>query len=380
MASAGIEQVSISSRVAVAGAPMAAFAEAPVVLRRFAAERDWAGLEALYDRYWIALAAEYPEELAAAVSEMPVSVLHERPRLLFAALAARQALACRNGEQLYPYLRQYQDIGARLANEFDPASESSADNLVVFGSAVLTWLRLQGRFAEGESLGSRVSDRLAELSPVRGVEPVPRPGWLALQRALTRTMSGDFPGAAEQYRVAHEQARTEDVAFYAGARAAANLAMLFAQLGHHGAVHHWLGQLRSYPPLGPGTRFIVGEGGRIAEGWQALDRYDRAAVDAVLDEIGDGTRQTELWPFVTALSVARALHFGDPVVALESLETIRLSHDPGVTGRVSRRRCWNVLARICCSRAARPTGHCGSWRTAVRTRPICCCPRPGCGC
>ena len=352
-------------------------ADVPAELRRIATERDWDALEALCDRYWLALPDEHGEELVIALAAVPTDVLNVRPRLLVAWVTAYHLA---RDPDLRPYLRNSAELGTRLADAFDPATETSPATLTIVGTAVMISLRVRGELADAERLGQRLTDRLARLGPLPGRDPAPRPGWLAVQRGLTRSLMGDYAGAAEHYRRSHEQARGEPIAHFAGSNAAANLAMLFAHLGHRDAAAGWLRAMRAYPEEHERIASVLRVGGAIATGWLALDRYDRGALGAALAATDNGRSPLEVWPFATALAVTSRLHLSDPVAALADLDVIQLSHPTVHTrqgaGRqvLDRARADLLIATGEANRAQRLVTEAGTpWLTvpAARLRLLC---------
>ncbi|MFD2419795.1 LuxR C-terminal-related transcriptional regulator [Amycolatopsis pigmentata] len=317
-------------------------ADLPEAVDRAAEERDWAALEALCDRHILAVEGELAARLLFVLSQVPNEELRARPRLMISWVTAYHAANQSDAGELRPYLRQYMELGTRLAATMDIARESSLATLVTVGTAAMIALRAQGAFTEAEDLGQRLTTRAAQLSPLPGVDAVPRPGWLAMQRGLTRSLMDDFPAAVDLYRQAYEYATVEPATTATALNASANLAMIFGHLGHPALARQWLDRMRGFASPSRRVRFLLTVGGTIAEGWDALDRYDEASLAGRLEFAGDGTRQLEVWPFVAALVSAHGLYLGDPATTLAHLGTLRLSHSPalidqGTAARVLRR-------------------------------------------
>ncbi|WAL63825.1 LuxR C-terminal-related transcriptional regulator [Amycolatopsis cynarae] len=311
-------------------------------LTRAAEDRDWAALEALCDRHILAMEGELAARLLFVLGLVPEAELRARPRLMISWINAYHAASAPDIGELRPYLRHYMDLGTRLAANMDIAGETSLATLVTVGTAAMIALRDQGKCAEAEDLGQRLTARAAQLSPLPGVDVVPRPGWLALQRGLTRSLMDDFPAAVELYRQAYDQATVEPATAATALNATANLAMIYAHLGHGALARRWLDRMRGFASPSRRVRFLLTVGGTIAEGWDALDRYDEAGLADRLAATGDGTQQLEVWPFVAALVSGHGLYLGDPAASLVHLGTLRLSHAPalvdqGTAVRVMRR-------------------------------------------
>ncbi|MEU0514896.1 LuxR C-terminal-related transcriptional regulator [Amycolatopsis sp. NPDC006125] len=306
--------------------------EFPAELRRIVGAQDWDELEDFCDRHWLALPADLAATLVAALGSIPPEVLHGRPRLVIAWLTNAHALAGPADAELRAFLRRYMEVGARMANQFDLTADVPPATLIALGTAKLVQLRGQGSLDEADELGEQLARRVDELRPLPRERSTLRPGWLALQRGLTRSLAGDLDGATALYQLAHEQARAEPLTHFAGINAAANLAMVFAHQGQQEAAARWIKTMRSYPPPMPSVAFLGTVGATIAEGWLALDRHDRDGVAAALAVTGDGTKPIELWPFVAALVGAAALHFGDPADGLDQLERIRISRQATAAG------------------------------------------------
>ena len=259
-------------------------ADLPVTLARIAVDRDWTALEALCDQHILAVEGELAAQLLFVLGLVPDAELRVRPRLMISLV----------------------------------------------GTAAMIALRAQGACAEAEELGQRLTIRATQLSPLPGVDGVSRPGWLPLQRGLRRSLTDDFPAAVELYRHAYEQATVEPLTTATALNASANLAMIFGHLGHGAIARQWLDRLRGFASPSQRARLLLTVGGTIAEGWDALDRYDEASLADCLEITGDGTKQLEVWPFVAALVLAHGLHLGDPAASLAHVGTLRLSHAPAL--------------------------------------------------
>jgi DNA-binding NarL/FixJ family response regulator len=311
-------------------------------LDRIAEDRDWTALEVLCDQHILAIEGELAARLLCVLGLVPDTELRARRRLMIAWICAYYATNQADVRELRQYLRHYMEFGTRLAATMDIDGETSVATLLAVGTPAMIALRAQGACAEAEELGQRLTARAAQLSPLPGVDEVPRPGWLPLQRGLTRSLMDDFPAAIELYRHAYEQATCEPVTAATALNATANLAMIFAHLGHGALARQWLDRMRGFASPSRRVRFLLTVGGTIAEGWDALDRYDDASLADCLEIIGDGTKQLEVWPFVAALVFTHGLHLGDPAASLAHLGTLRLSHAPalievGTAVRVLRR-------------------------------------------
>jgi LuxR family maltose regulon positive regulatory protein len=317
-------------------------ADLPETLARIADERDWTALEALCDQHILAVEGELAARLLSVLRLVPDEELHARPRLMISWIRAYYAVKQPDVSELRPFLRHYMELGTRLAATMDIVGETSVATLVAVGTAAMIALRAQGACAKAEELGQRLTTRAAQLSPLPGVDAVPRSGWLPMQRGLTRSLMDDLPAAIELYRHAYEEATVEPITAATALNATANLAMIFAHLGHGALARQWLDRMRGFASPSQRVRFLLTAGGTIAEGWDALDRYDDASLTDCLEIIGDGTKQLEVWPFVAALVFAHGLYLGDPAASLAHLGTLRLRHAPalieqGTAIRVMRR-------------------------------------------
>ncbi|RKT54219.1 LuxR C-terminal-related transcriptional regulator [Saccharothrix australiensis] len=320
-------------------------ADFPDALARIAEDRDWAALEALCDQHILAVEGDVAGRLFLVLNQVPAEELRARPRLMLSWIGAYHAMIAMSrphSGELRPHLRHYAELGTRLAATMDLAVETSAATLVAVGTAAMIGLRMRGASAEAEELGERLAARAAQLGALPGGDAEARPGWLALQRGLTRSLMDDFPAAVELYRQAYERATAEPATAATALNAAANLAMIFAHLGHAALAHQWLDRMRGFEPPSERVRLLLTVGGTIAQGWHALDRYDEADLAERLAVTGDGTRPLEVWPFVAALVFAHGLHLGDPATSLAHLGALPLSHAPelvaqGTAFRVLRR-------------------------------------------
>jgi DNA-binding NarL/FixJ family response regulator len=302
----------------------------PRTLATIAENRDWTALEALCDEHILAVEGELAARLLVVLGLVPDAEFRARPRLMISWIGAYYAVNQPDAGELRSFLRHYMELGTRLAATMDVAGETSVATLLTVGTAAMIALRAQGACAEAEELGQRLTVRAAQLSPLPGVDAIPRPGWFPLQRGLTRSLMDDFPAAVELYRHAYEQATVEPVTAATALNATANLAMIFAHLGHGGIARQWLDRMRGFASPSQRVRFLLTVGGTIAEGWDALDRYDETSLADCLEIIGDGTKQLEVWPFVAALVFTHGLYLGDPAAALAHLGTLRLGHAPAL--------------------------------------------------
>ncbi|MFD7154764.1 LuxR C-terminal-related transcriptional regulator [Kribbella sp. NPDC059898] len=300
-------------------------------LARIGEERDWDALQVVCDQHLLSVDGELAARLLGVLTLVPDDELRARPRLMLSWLSVYYAATQPDALELRPYLRHYTELGTRLAASMDIDRETSAATLTTVGVAAMIALREQGRCVEAEELGQRLSARAAQLSPLPGADGSWRPGWLPLQRGLTRTLMDDLPAAVELYRHAYELATLEPATAATALNASANLAMIFANLGHTGPAQQWLGRMREFEAPSQRVRYLLTIGGSIAEGWDALDRYDDGALAGLLEIVGDGTRRIEVWPFVAALVFAHGLHRGDQAATLAHLGTLRLSHAPELT-------------------------------------------------
>jgi hypothetical protein len=348
-------------------------ADLPETLARIADDRDWTALEALCDQHILAMEGELAARLLSVLRLVPDAELHARPRLMISWIRAYYAVKQSDVSELRPFLRHYMELGTRLAATMDIAGETSVATLVAVGTAAMIALRAQGACAKAEELGQRLTTRAAQLSPLPGVDAVPRSGWLPIQRGLTRSLMDDFPAAIELYRHAYEEATVEPITAATALNATANLAMIFAHLGHGAIARQWLDRMRRFASPSERVRFLLTAGGTIAEGWHALDRYDDASLADCLEIIGDGTKQLEVWPFMGALVFAHGLYLGDPAASLAHLGTLRLRHAPalieqGTAVRVMRRAQVELLiATGQATRAFRVIREAGLRGQAIRT-------------
>ncbi|WP_236795454.1 LuxR C-terminal-related transcriptional regulator [Amycolatopsis sp. GM8] len=291
-------------------------------VRRIGEDRDWTALEAWCDQFWPVLDTPAVKEVLVVLRSVPERELLARPRLMMFVAVAYYAAFSSDDVELRPFVEQYLDSATRVASTMDVAREDSATTLVVSGSAALVSLRYRGQFAESVAFGERLEARLARL------RSGPRGGWLPLQQGITHSLTGDFERAAGEYRQAHQQASLLQVPAAATLRAAAaaNLAMISAHTGNGATAREWLGELRSIPLPAGWISHLVGMAGAVAEGWEALDRYDSMTLEEILEITGDGTAPVEIWPFINPLASAHGLLWGDPAASLAHLDTVRFDH------------------------------------------------------
>jgi DNA-binding CsgD family transcriptional regulator len=288
-------------------------------------------VETLFDAYWYDLPTRFGPEVLRTVDEIPGEVFESRPRLLHAALLAylRASHAAGDDHQLHRTLQFYVVIGQRYGMRLGSFTRSG--DLLAAGTAAVVSGRLRGDYAGSERIGAW-TDAHVTLGPARPVPPwtptpaATRPGWLSAERGLTATLAGSLDQATLLFTRAHAEAGEPPYAHYAGAVAAANLALLAAWRGHLDLARSWLEAFERSAPLPDWIEHQCGTGAATARALIAIDEGDPETAADLLGRIGPATRRVELWPFVAFADASYEAYFGDPHRGLRALDAARQRH------------------------------------------------------
>ena len=226
-------------------------------------------------------------------------------------------------------LQMFSTHGRRYAtrlNEFtDPLDLQSAGTIAVIAA------RLDGAYRRAEQLGSWVDSKMAAqasaaLLPWSAQHVSAKPGWLSTQRGLTETLSGDLDYAVRLYTRGFSEAGRAPLGHFAGANAAANLALIAAMRGHFDLARLWIERMEGLGPLPDWIEHLTALGAKISAALIAVEEGDPALAKHHLDRIGPVTQHVELWPFILHVRATYEACYGDPYKGLAELEAARLTH------------------------------------------------------
>jgi DNA-binding CsgD family transcriptional regulator len=295
------------------------------------ASGDLDRVEELFDELWYDLAGRFAPEVLRAVDKIPTGVFDARPRLLHAVLLAYRSLTYRglNHRHLRRALQFYVVMGQRYGSRL--GSFTHQGDLVTAGAAAVISERIRGELGEAERIGAWTDAQVTlkrehPAPPWAAVHPAARPGWLSAERGFTAMLAGSHDQATQLFSRAFAEAGEPPHAHYAGANAAANLALLAAYRGHLDLARTWLEALDRLGPLPDWIEHQTTLGAEIARALIAIDESDPSTAALLLDRIGPATQPIELWPFVALAGAYYEAHFGDPHKGLRVLDTARQQH------------------------------------------------------
>ncbi|GAA1993085.1 hypothetical protein GCM10009718_33430 [Isoptericola halotolerans] len=297
-------------------------------VRTAIAGRDLDTLATLSDRLWHHLPAAYAPELLGLLADLPDTVVEARPRLLLAGLVAHQV---EHGEHTaaLPVVKQAVVTHGRRYARTARSFRERADVLAAGVCAVVS-ARMHGAHAEAQRLAEKVARHLETDAPAPGPwnasRTSTRPGLLELQQGVTAVLAGTPEIAVNHLSRSYAESGPGPFQHFAGAEAAAVLAMLATFRGHPDLAQTWL---RRHEELGevPGAlRPALTLPARVARARTALDALDRVGAERWLTEAGDTADAGELWPFLAAVRAEHARLFGDPLKGLLQLDEACFAH------------------------------------------------------
>ncbi|MEV0951527.1 LuxR C-terminal-related transcriptional regulator [Promicromonospora sp. NPDC050249] len=309
-----------------------------VKIRAGLASGDLDRVEDLFDARWYDLADRFAAEVLRATDGVPAGVLQVRPRLLHAVLLAHHHMTYReqNHHQLRRTLQFYVVMGQRYGKRL--SSFTQPGDLIAAGVAAVVSERMRGEYGGAERIGAWTDAQITlgrahPAPPWTATNAAARPGWLSSERGLTAMLAGSLDQATQLLTRAHAEAGELPYAHYAGANAAANLALLAAFRGHLDLARTWLETLDHLSPLPGWVEHLTTVGAEVARVLIAIDEGDPATAARLLDQLGPATHPRELWAFVAFANASYEAHFGDPHRGLRMLDTTRqqqgaLSPDP----------------------------------------------------
>ncbi|MDR7385618.1 helix-turn-helix transcriptional regulator [Promicromonospora iranensis] len=300
-------------------------------VRACLASGDLDRIEELFDTLWYDLAARFAPEVLRAVEKIPTGAFDARPRLLHAVLLSYRCLTYRglSHHRLRRTLQFYVAMGQRYGRRMSSFTRSG--DLVSAGAAAVISERMRGEFGEAERIGAWTDAQVTlkrepPAPPWTAVRPAVLPGWLSAERGFTAMLAGSPDQATRLFSRAFAESGEPPHAHYAGANAAANLALLAAYRGHLDLARTWLEALEHLGPLPDWIEHQTALGAEIARILIAIDESDPSTAALLLDRIGPATQLTELWPFVALAGAYYEAHFGDPHKGLRVLDTARQQH------------------------------------------------------
>jgi LuxR family maltose regulon positive regulatory protein len=305
-------------------------------IRRVLLARDLDHLEDLFDLLWYDLPTRFAGEVIAVTGELEPQEFDRRPRLAHLTMLAhhRQYHATGDAElrKILQFLSTHgQRYAARLAS-FPPSGLVSAGTMAVIST------RLRGAYTDSERIGSWTDNQLSVQTgnhslPWKRANLAAKPGWLSMQRGLTETLAGNLDNAVSLYRRAYTEAGPAPLGHYAGANAAANLAMLAAYRGHLDLTRSWLTTLDGLGEIPDWIEHLTNVGAKIARALVAIEEGDPTRAAQQLAEVGPGTQGIELWPFAAYAHASYDALFGDPWQGLARLEEARFVQGRAASSR-----------------------------------------------
>lgn len=287
-------------------------------------------IEETFDVLWYELPSRFANEILDATNALDPSVFLRRPRLMHLTLLAHHQLDYVDRDPDLGKILQTFNIQGRhysnVLNEFTNPSE-----LLSAGTTALIAARLDGAYRRADQLGTWLDDRLSTVG-TRNMLPWSthhvrtKPGWLSTQRGLTATLSGDLDYAIRLYTRGFTEAGTAPWGHFAGANAAANLALIAACRGHLDIARVWIERMEGVGPLPHWIEHLTVLGAKIAAALVAASEGDAELAQRHLDRVGPATQHVELWPFIIHARAIYHAAYGDPYDGLRELEAARLTH------------------------------------------------------
>jgi LuxR family maltose regulon positive regulatory protein len=300
-------------------------------VRRTLASGDLDAIEDLFDALWYWLPTYFSREVLDTAGELDHAAFARRPRLLHLTLLAhhRQEYAGVDDRELTKLLAFYSSQGRRYADRLTEFTHPS--ELQTAGTIAMISARLDGAYRRSEQLGIWVEQRLHMLDDPR---PMPwtddhvraKPGWHTTQRGVTATLSGDLDQAIQLFTRAVAEAGSPPGAHFAGANAAANLALISAVRGQFDLAHRWIERTERAGPLPDWVEHLTTIGAKIARALIATEECQPELARDYLEAVGPTTQPVELWPFVVYAWANYHATFGDPHRGLADLDAARLAH------------------------------------------------------
>ncbi|WP_129784006.1 helix-turn-helix transcriptional regulator [Promicromonospora panici] len=305
-------------------------------IREILLARDLDQVEVLFDLLWYDLPTRFAAETLAVTGELGPEEIERRPRLAHLTMLAHQRQHHATGDpgsrKILKFLSTH---GQRYAATLDSFTSS---DLVSAGTMAVISTRLRGAYIESERIGAWVDEQLSlqigsHSLPWARANLAAKPGWLSMQRGLTATLAGNLDSAIGLYHRAYTEAGPAPLAHYAGANAVANLAMLAAYRGHLDLSRRWIAMFDSMGEIPGWIEDLTNVGARIAGALIAIEEGDAKHAARQLVEVGPGTQDIELWPFVAYAQSSYDALFGNPWQGLARLEEVRFMHGEVTSSR-----------------------------------------------
>jgi DNA-binding NarL/FixJ family response regulator len=284
------------------------------------AAADWDQALLLWDERAAAMVIDSLGQVIQAVQSIPIDIRRTRVSMV-AALQIGDIFAdgADGGKFLTALASYWQFSRAAIENELQGMN---LPDLLFVGTGQLMALRIEGDLAASAQFAAFVDAQLrADQLPSR----YDRFCWFQLQAGITDTLWGADDAARGRYISAWQNGLRTGANFIP-ANAASNLALHHALRGESSQRDRWLSERQRVSTEGQVIDFLATLGAQIAVGLNALDRLDPGGTETVLNIVGDGSWQLELWPFITYLAVQYALHFGDCATMLARLTEIEGVH------------------------------------------------------
>lgn len=292
--------------------------------------RDLDALADLFDALWYELPARFSSEVVAATATLTKRDFDRQPRLFHLVyLSYHQHEWAGHDLGLRKFLQFFLDQGCwyskRLASFSRPEDLSTAATIAVISA------RLRGALRESQEIGrmadSRIATHAGHFLRWNGEDTGGKPGWLSMQRGLSATLAGQIDSAVSLYVRAHTESGPPPYGHFAGANAAANLALLAAYQGHLGTAQHWRDQLDRMGPVMDWVEHLTTLGAKIAGALIALAEGDDDRAARCLKEAGPAaTPGIELWPFIAYTQATYDIAVGDADRGLARLDETLFAH------------------------------------------------------
>ncbi len=214
-------------------------------------------------------------------------------------------------------------VGQPLPDEPDEldrlgASDEVREILSVATGQIIA-LRREGLFQAAMGMVEKV-DRIADVVSRTRPELVEDVlGTFELQWGITRQLAGDLQGSVKpliRSFTAHMRRAVE----FMGAISASHTSLTYAMMGHNPEVVSWLQRRDKLPDIGGWVGAVSHVPADVARALEALDRLDKAAAQAALNELEALHEQEEFWAYVAYAFAQYELAFGHPQEGIYRLD------------------------------------------------------------
>lgn len=284
--------------------------------------RTWRGLWSVLEEHWVDMFISNPRMLRYAAQKMP-------PRFARSDLftAALKILSAAGKDRMnVPFPTAVPDYGQdrtaqnlrQLTQEYFRRPNALA---ITVGLVELSFLRVQGHYEESGNCGERLRRVVSQVSATERIRPL-MAGMAELHCGISLHIANRLIEAANAYEAAVHWGASTDNAFVQ-ANAAANLALVFGQVGNTQAARHWADRADTFLVRTKWGAGMVGRGAQLARAYIAWHELDRHKMGAALEALPPEPDNDEFWPLHAELLTLWERYFGSADAGLHRLNSLR---------------------------------------------------------